>query len=318
MQGQLQKATQEWASLFINLPWKKWWRSAPTIASFVLVVLVAKSAADVTWIIFAPDEAGKGTGGKIAQAPRSNTQSASNSQLRLRTVASLHLFGEANRKTANVKVPTDAPPTSLKLTLKGVFAANTQSQSLAIIVNDQKKEKVYAKNETIFPGTVLHEIHADKVILDRNGNFEVLALERKQSGPGLTGLSGSRGQATRPQAVAPRSSAAVRTRTIRGGKLLENLKVKLTEDPTSFMADIKLNPVFDDSKQVKGYKFEHKDRQTMRALGLRPGDVIMEINGQQVSDPAVLTGLFTELKTKTDISLGIERNGHRENINIKM
>ena len=56
MQGQLQKAAQEWASLFTNFPVKKWWRAAPGWVSLILVVLVAKSASDLTWLIFAPAE----------------------------------------------------------------------------------------------------------------------------------------------------------------------------------------------------------------------------------------------------------------------
>jgi hypothetical protein len=59
MQGQLAKATQEWASLLTNLQWQKIWRVAPKWIAFVLVILVAKSAADLTWLIFAPNEQGK-------------------------------------------------------------------------------------------------------------------------------------------------------------------------------------------------------------------------------------------------------------------
>ena len=56
----------------------------------------------------------------------------------------------------------------------------------------------------------------------------------------------------------------------------------------------------------------------MRALGLRPGDIILEVNGNPVSDPSVLSGLLGDLGSQTAISLGIERNGQRENLNIQM
>ncbi len=312
MQGQIQKATQEWASLFTNLPLKKWWRSAPTWVSFILVVLVAKSAADLTWIIFAPDEV------IVTTKPQPRTVPVTrSSQPRLRTVANLHLFGEVNR-AATVKAPVDAPKTGLKLTLRGVFASNDAGQALAMIANAQGEEKVYKKNETIFSGVILHDILADKVILDRSGNFETLTLVEGKKSRGRGPVRSTRGRSTRPKATAPRSSGVVRTRTIRAGKRLEDLKKKLSENPQEFMAEVQINPVFDAAKQIKGYKFTHKDRQTMRALGLRPGDVILEVNGQQVSDPAVLQSLFSDLKSQSNISLGIERNGHRENININM
>ena len=312
MQGQLQKATQEWASLFTNLPLKKWWRLAPTWVSFILVVLVAKSAADLTWIIFAPDEAIVTSNPQQRVAPVARA-----SQPRLRTVANLHLFGEVNR-TAVVKAPVDAPKTGLKLTLRGVFAASEPDQALAMIANASGEEKVYKKNETIFSGVILHDIFPDKVILERSGNFETLTLVEGKEAGRRTPIRSTRGRPTQPRSAAPRSSGVVRTRTIKAGKRLEDLKKKLTDNPQAFMAEVQINPVFDEAKQIKGYKFTHKDRQTMRALGLRPGDVILEVNGQQVSDPAVLQGLFSDLKSQSNISLGIERNGHRENININM
>ncbi|VAW95343.1 hypothetical protein MNBD_GAMMA21-1455 [hydrothermal vent metagenome] len=313
MQGQLHKATQEWASLFTNLPLKKWWRAAPTWVSFILVVLVAKSTADLTWIIFAPDEV------IVASKPQMSTIPVSRSpQPRLRTVANLHLFGEVNRTATTVKAPVDAPKTGLKLTLRGVFAASDAGQALAMIADARGEEKVYRKNETIFSGVILHDIFADKVILERSGNFETLSLVEGKPSRGRSPIRSSRGRPNQPKAAAPRSSGVVRTRTIQAGKRLEDLIKKLSENPAEFMADVKINPAFDEAKQVKGYTFIHKDRQTMRALGLRPGDIILEYNGQKVSDPSVLQSLFTELKSASNISLGIERNGHRENININM
>jgi len=313
MQGQLQKATQEWASLFTNLPVKKWWRMAPTWVSFILVVLVAKSTAELTWIIFAPDEV------IVSTKPQMNAVPVSRSaQPRLRTVANLHLFGEVNRRAPTVKAPVDAPKTGLKLTLRGVFAASEAGQALAMIADARGEEKVYKKNETIFSGVILHDIFSDKVILERSGNFETLTLVEGKQARGRSPVRSTRGRANQPRTAAPRSSSVVRTRTIRAGRRLENLKKKLSENPAEFMAEVQINPVFDEAKQIKGYRFTHKDRQTMRALGLRPGDVILEINGQKVSDPSVLQGLFTELKSSSNILLGIERNGHRENININM
>jgi general secretion pathway protein C len=110
----------------------------------------------------------------------------------------------------------------------------------------------------------------------------------------------------------------VRTRTIRAGKRLENLKQQLSENPAAFMQEVRIEPVFGAEQQMRGVKFNHNDRQVMRALGLRPGDVIVEVNGQPVSDPSVFQGLLGNLSSQTSITLGIERNGHRENLNINM
>jgi general secretion pathway protein C len=316
MQGQLQKAAQEWATLFTNLPVKKWWRAAPKWISVILVILVAKSASEMTWLVFAPKQvttrdqqrtqAGSVATSQVAQQPR------------LRTVANLHLFGVANKKPVTQAAPIDAPETGLKLTLKGVFAASAQEQAMALIADARGEEKVYKKSETIFSGVTLYEIYPDKVILERSGSFETLNLPRDEASSAQSRRSVPRSstRTTRPS-VRPTSSDVVRTRTIRAGKRLENLKTQLAEDPAAFMQDVRIEPVYDDSQQMKGIKFDHKDRQVMRALGLRPGDVIVEINGQAVN-PSAMTELLGQLSSLTELNLGIERNGHRENLNINM
>jgi general secretion pathway protein C len=313
MQGQLQKAAQEWASLFTNFPVKKVWRAAPRWLSVILVILVAKSASEMTWLLFAPE------GASTVSPPRMGPPLAPGplNQPRLRTVANLHLFGVAPKKTETATAPIDAPKTGLKLTLKGVFAASAPEQAMALIADAKGEEKVYKKSETIFSGVKLYEIYPDKVILERSGRFETLNLPRDESSQS----AGSSGRASirtsRPPTKRATGSGAIRTRTVRAGKRLEHLKKQLTEDPAAFMQDVRIEPVYDDNQQMKGIKFNHKDRQMMRALGLRPGDVIVEINGQAV-DPTAMTELLGQMGTLTELSLGIERNGLRENININM
>jgi len=316
MQGQLQKAAQEWASLFTNLPVKKWWRSAPKWISVVLVILVAKSASEMTWLIFAPKQATSSDHQRSAAETGVVTQTAQ--QPRLLTVANLHLFGVANKKPVTQVAPIDAPKTGLKLTLKGVFAVSSPEQAMALIADARGEEKVYKKSETIFSGVTLYEIYPDKVILERSGSFETLNLPREENGPVRSSGSQARTstRTTRPAAEST-SSDVVRTRTIRAGKRLENLKTQLAEDPAAFMQEVRIEPVYDDSQQMKGIKFGHNDRQVMSALGLRPGDVIVEINGQAVS-PTAMTELLGQLSSLTELNLGIERNGHRENLNINM
>jgi len=312
MQGQLQKAAQEWATLFTNFPVKKWLRAAPLWISVVLVVLVAKSASELTWLIFAPEDVSLSSHQQGRSAPVTPTTR----QPRLRTVANLHLFGLASKKPVTRTAPIDAPKTGLKLTLRGVFAASEAEKAMALIADARGKEKVYKKSEMIFSGVTLYEIYPDKVILERSGSFETLSLPRDK----LSTTSRPRTTSTRTArpTAQPTSSGVVRTRTVRAGKRLENLKQELAENPQKFWENVRIEPVYGDNRQVKGYKFNHKDRQMMRALGLRPGDVIIEVNGQGVSDPSVFSSLLGDLSSQTTISLGIERNGHRENININM
>lgn len=312
MQGQLLKATQEWASLFTNLQWQKVWRAAPKWITVVLVILVAKSASDLTWLVFAPSEQGK-TGVRHYRAARTTPQA----QVRLRTVSDLHVFGVAARKEVAKEAPIEATETKLKLTLRGVFAAENPAQAMAIIADARGQEKVYRRNETIFSGVTLYAVYPDRVILERSGNFETLSLPRDKD----NAQPGVRQQVIRSRYTSPSpvvSERPVRSRTIRGGKQLETLRNELANNPQEFWKNVRIEPAYDSNNQIKGYKFEHNNRQIMQAMGLRPGDIIVEVNGQAVTDPSVLSGLMGQLSTATNLSLGIERNGQRENLNINM
>jgi general secretion pathway protein C len=312
MQGRLIKATQEWASLFTNLQWQKIWSAAPKWITVVLVILVAKSAADLTWLIFAPSEQGKSNNRRY-QAMQSSTQM----QVRLRTVSDLHLFGVAAKQPVVTEAPIKAKETGLKLTLRGVFASENPAQAMAIIADARGQEKVYRKNETIFSGVTLYAVYPDRVILERSGNFETLSLPReKDNASSGTNRSVIRSSYTPPQTE--NSDLPARTRTVQGGKQLEALRDQLVQNPQEFWKNVRIEPEYDSNNQILGYKFEHNDRRVMQAMGLRPGDIIVEVNGQPVTDPSTLSGLLGQLSTATSLSLGIERNGQRENLNINM
>jgi general secretion pathway protein C len=229
----------------------------------------------------------------------------------------MHLFGVANKAPVVSDAPIEATETKLKLTLRGVFAATDPKNAMAIIADAKGEEKVYQKAETIFSGVKLYEIYPDKVILERGGSFETLSLPRDEE-PASSRPAFASSRTARPTTRLPQTDDVTRTRNIRAGNKLDQLKEKLTAEPAEFWKEVRIEPVQDENNQIKGYRFNHNDPQVMRALGLRPGDVILEVNGSPVSDPSVLTGLLNDMGSQGTLSLGIERNGQRENLNIQM
>src|SRR5690606_5348599 len=104
----------------------------------------------------------------------------------VQAIASAHLFGEANAAEAPppVVVHEEVAETQLALSLRGTIAANDPSAALAIIAASGRDEKVYAIQDTVAPGTTLHAVYPDRVILNRNGALEALKLPKEfdQSG----------------------------------------------------------------------------------------------------------------------------------------
>jgi general secretion pathway protein C len=67
-----------------------------------------------------------------------------------------------------------------------------------------------------------------------------------------------------------------------------------------------------------GYRvYPGRNRQQFAALGLRPGDLIKDIDGQSLTDPAQAVQVFETLGTAQQVTLTVERNGQPQSIILK-
>ena len=65
--------------------------------------------------------------------------------------------------------------------------------------------------------------------------------------------------------------------------------------------------------QQQGYRvYPGRNRQQFAALGLRPGDLIKEIDGQALTDPTEAMRIFQTLDSADQVSVTVERNGQPE------
>jgi general secretion pathway protein C len=55
-----------------------------------------------------------------------------------------------------------------------------------------------------------------------------------------------------------------------------------------------------------------RDRQQFAALGLRPGDLIKDIDGQALNDPEQAMQIFQSLDSADQVSVTVERNGQHQ------
>ena len=96
-------------------------------------------------------------------------------------IVAAHLFGKAKQKKV-VQKTENAPQTKLKLKLIGVMSSADKHYARAMIQVNSKGMKTYAIGESI-EGTdaQLHKVENEKVILDRKGNLESLAMVRQKT-----------------------------------------------------------------------------------------------------------------------------------------
>ncbi len=66
--------------------------------------------------------------------------------------------------------------TRLNLTLKGTFSASSSTAGAAVITAPNASDKVYIVGETVPGGAIIREIEADYIVLEYEGNREILRL----------------------------------------------------------------------------------------------------------------------------------------------
>ncbi len=210
-------------------------------------------------------------------------------------IANAHLFGEATAAPATPPPQDleDVPETQLNLKLKGTIAASADQESMAIIAEGNGDEKVYEIGDAIPGGASIHAIRLDRVILERAGRLEELRLPRSDE---LTGT-------TRRTSATRRQAPVARTATIR--QAIEQSDIRLTDI-------IRPQPVFKDGRQ-QGYRvYPGRQRQQFGQLGLRPGDLVTQINGMALDDPARGMEIFRSLGDTSQVTVTVERNGQTE------
>src|SRR5271156_4845719 len=162
------------ASWLEGLPAPDRWRSlllseGPRIATVILALAIAVQAA-----LIVTDLAGAGRhpGAGPAKSPlRSHN-------LDLAAITNAHLFGAAPSAKQD---GANAPQTNIPLVLTGTIAGNDPQNGLAILGQTAQTAKVYAVGDNVPGGAKLHSVYSDRVVIERDGQLESLALPRQVS-----------------------------------------------------------------------------------------------------------------------------------------
>lgn len=272
-----------------------WLRASATLPPWVALVLVAAVAwqlAKMFWLLFPAGEAPPPLPIPAAEGPATGASAAAAAKRQWQIDGDL--FGKYNAEAAVIDEPDEEiPETSANLELRGVIplASPSESESIAIIAEKGGDEKVYTIGDDVQRGLTLDAVYADRVVFRRGGRREELRLPRADESTG----GPQRGRTAR-RPTAPQRQAS-------------SLRDVISASPAKLTDVIRPQPVFRDGKQ-KGYRvYPGRQRQTFTQLGLRPGDMIVQINGMSLDDPARGMEVFRSLGDATSVSVTVERNG---------
>ncbi|HWZ62653.1 MAG TPA: type II secretion system protein GspC [Steroidobacteraceae bacterium] len=279
------------ASWMEGMPASDRWRSlllgeGPRIATWVLALALGVQAAFIV-----TDLAG------AWRAPRTGPAAPQPFQRRVAdvgAVANAHLFGAA---PAPKQDDASARPSSVQLVLTGIIAGNDPQNGLAILGPTAQTAKVHAVGDAIAGGVKLHSVYSDRVILDRNGQLESLALPHQATGA----------------APAP-SASSLPTES----PVVERMRKALTEQP-GLIADLLRPQAVMDGDKVKGFRvYPGRNRLAFSRLGLRPGDEVIAINGTPLDDQDRGQAILNTLNSASEARVTVIRNNQQQELTLNI
>ncbi|MEC9255746.1 MAG: type II secretion system protein N [Pseudomonadota bacterium] len=278
-------------------PWQKW---VKRLAYVSLTLLTAWLLATIFWMVLAPEPI-------TLKAPVAG-KSASQAAPQVST-AQYHLFGEVGAEPVVAVQEVDAPDTRLRLELLGVMQSSVAEMSSAIIAQKGGKGDFHRVGDVVQGRTKLAGVYPDKVILDTAGKLETLKFEEFSN----------RGVGVSAQAPAP-TDREVReervtelrdrfSRIRRPSDFMGIASEAATESPEAVIEGLGLESV----GVGEGYRVDNSS--ILLKAGMKPGDVLLSINGQQLGDASSDQALLDQVMQEGRAQIEVQRGNSRFMIN---
>ncbi|ABM01970.1 general secretion pathway protein C [Psychromonas ingrahamii 37] len=257
----------------------------PNIVLLLLVALLAYQLALFTWSLLPVEK----SAGQWAMPEITGLNSANN--IDSDKLKGLQLFGKTVAPAAKPKkrlLPETMSATKLNLTLAGVVAASDPLYSSAIIANNGRQDSYFINSKIEGTSAFVYEIYEDHIVLDENGTYQILMLD------GFDTANNRSSKETPTQA--PMKEIALD-------------RSEILKDPSKLTNYINISPVREGS-EIKGYRLTPgRDPALFEQAGLENGDLVVELNGVDLTNMAESMSLMQEFPTMTEISLTVDREG---------
>lgn len=310
-----------------------WLSRGNAFACAALVVAIAYVLVRTVYL-FLDDAAGSAPPSVYGSVSQTTPQpGATSRRIDAGALALLHLFGEEGAKPAAQVAPQDvnAPKTRLSLELQGVFVSEDENKSTAMISEARKESQLFHIGDKVPGNATLAAVYADRVLLNLNGKLEALYFpESRAMGGGLT--SSRPGTSQGPRSVSARTGR-VSGATRRGFEadprlggmggmggmpgaeqaeaVVNELREQISANPDAMLGQFGLT-----TNNGRGYKITDSSNPALVAIGGRPGDVILTVNGRSVGDPATDVALIQDVMESGCLKVGVDRNGTQFNAEV--
>jgi general secretion pathway protein C len=194
--------------------------------------------------------------------------------------------------------------TKLNLKLWGTVSGTGDGDYAVIEDVKAREQNLYRSGDAIQTATV-KEIFREKVVLTVNGKDEVLQMQDLKSGK--TAIQPGR-LPVRAGAPAP---GAVRAQRI---SLRRSYIEQSMTDVASLMTQVQIQPHMENGSPAGLALSSIKPNSIFRRMGLRNGDIISGVDGNEISSVDDALKLVDSLKSASNLSVQLKRRGREKSI----
>ncbi len=291
-------------------------RRVAMLVNIILIVLMSMTVANAV-LFFMEMSAPAST-----SAVRQSVQPAESAPVY--RVSDLELFGRAQAAAPTAVI--DAPETKLNLELQGVFIAEDDNRSTAIIGQRSKVGELYAIGDRLPGNATLASVYVDHVLIRRSGRMEKLMFSEGKLNIDKTNASTEGDRAvprTRSGSTASRAELEqIRDRlrnaappnpdtgpTGNPSSGLQDYAQRLRQDPMSVLGEVGLSAVNDG--ESGGYRVDASAQSAIRQAGLQPGDVVVSVNGRPIGNVMNDTALIDQVMASSRVRVEVQRGERR-------
>ena len=249
-------------------------RAVPTAAAVAALLWLCWALAQGTWRIIQPASPAVARGDAEA--------------IDLNVLTRSQLFGPAAPRVEEASVA----PTNLNITLTGVAMRPTGGCALVLVQG--QPESAFCAGEEITPGVRLAAVERDRILILRNGNREAVALKDIEKSAALI-------TSAPPPIVQPSAT---------GGQLVDRKQLQQQMGRPEFLSQALIVPNPDGGFLVR----QIQPGSLYEKLGLRPGDVIRNVNGQALTSMDDVMKLYQQFGSAQRVLVEVQRQGRNETL----
>ncbi len=281
----------------------------------LLVICLMSLLAEIFWSIYQVSQDSSENRGvnvrpvQLASAPEVD---------RLSALDGFELFGKASepvqKKVAQPKKITAIPRSRLPAKVTGLLSHNNPEQAL-VIIEYKGRQQSYRIGDTIKKSRItIVAIHPDRVIVKDQGKEQALMLYPDQK---ISTVINVRQQPVSNSApVTVNNRAAVNNRVAIDRAIID--KAAILADPKKLTELVSISPVRLEGK-MRGYRINpRKQPQIFLQAGLQPNDLVVAINGTDLTDPAAAMAFLKNLDAFERIDLTVEREGMLHQVELSL